>query len=200
MSVAYALKHPERVHKLVLVSPVGVPESPYQDHPQEHLHDAPEPVEAMAESELAQDQAVTAKAHRDGQPRPQQPSPDAAKPTMKRTWWSVLWEQNVCCPQVFLCLTVSIVTDPLFPSPGKLEDLTIFGSSLSDGLWTAPRYKVCPEEVRHLRNCDAKRSIRLPLLGQFLISGTTENGTGTNCCCCFVRYGQNEVQENMVSN
>jgi pimeloyl-ACP methyl ester carboxylesterase len=99
MSVAYALKHPDRVHKLVLVSPVGVPESPYWDH--QHTHDAPEPVEAMAEGELAQDQASVTKGGAAATGRLKTVGTSGAvpseveRPKMQRTWWSVLWEQNV---------------------------------------------------------------------------------------------------------
>ena len=39
LSVAYALKYPERVHKLVLLSPAGVPHNPNTEEPERELTD-----------------------------------------------------------------------------------------------------------------------------------------------------------------
>jgi len=39
LSVAYALKYPERVHKLILLSPAGVPHNPNTEEPERELTD-----------------------------------------------------------------------------------------------------------------------------------------------------------------
>jgi cardiolipin-specific phospholipase len=39
LSVAYALKYPERVHKLILLSPAGVPHNPDTEEPERELRD-----------------------------------------------------------------------------------------------------------------------------------------------------------------
>lgn len=54
MAVAYALKYPGRLEKLVLASPVGIPEDPYAVSA-----DLPEPEDATMASEFTQDQGNT---------------------------------------------------------------------------------------------------------------------------------------------
>ncbi|KAK3053718.1 hypothetical protein LTS18_012098, partial [Coniosporium uncinatum] len=51
MAVAYALKYPGHVNKLVLASPVGIPEDPYAMNA-----DMPEPEDSTMANELTQDQ------------------------------------------------------------------------------------------------------------------------------------------------
>ncbi|KAG9228293.1 Alpha/Beta hydrolase protein [Amylocarpus encephaloides] len=51
MAVAYALKYPGHLNKLILASPVGIPEDPYA-----MKVDMPEPVESTMTSEFTQDQ------------------------------------------------------------------------------------------------------------------------------------------------
>ena len=51
MAVAYALKYPGRLNKLILASPVGIPEDPYAVNA-----DMPEPTESQFASEFTQDQ------------------------------------------------------------------------------------------------------------------------------------------------
>lgn len=51
MAVAYALKYPGRLNKLVLASPVGIPEDPYAVKA-----DMPEPATSTLENEFTQDQ------------------------------------------------------------------------------------------------------------------------------------------------
>lgn len=55
MAVAYALKYPGRLNKLILASPVGIPEDPYAVSA-----DMPEPSESTLASEVTQDQQHTA--------------------------------------------------------------------------------------------------------------------------------------------
>lgn len=57
MAVAYALKYPGRLNKLILASPVGIPEDPYAVNA-----DMPEPSESTLPSEATQDQHRTATA------------------------------------------------------------------------------------------------------------------------------------------
>ncbi len=51
MAVAYALKYPGHLHKLVLASPVGIPEDPYAVNAE-----MPEPTDSTVVNELTQDQ------------------------------------------------------------------------------------------------------------------------------------------------
>lgn len=51
MAVAYALKYPGRLNKLILASPVGIPEDPYAVNA-----DMPEPAESSLANEFTQDQ------------------------------------------------------------------------------------------------------------------------------------------------
>ncbi|KIX05386.1 uncharacterized protein Z518_06258 [Rhinocladiella mackenziei CBS 650.93] len=52
MAVCYALKYPGRLNKLILASPVGIPEDPYATHAA-----MPEPPESTLQNEFTQDQA-----------------------------------------------------------------------------------------------------------------------------------------------
>jgi cardiolipin-specific phospholipase len=54
MAVAYALKYPGHLNKLILASPVGIPEDPYAV-----LADMPEPEESTLANEFTQDQEET---------------------------------------------------------------------------------------------------------------------------------------------
>lgn len=51
MAVCYALKYPGRLNKLILASPVGIPEDPYATHAA-----MPEPPESTLQNEFTQDQ------------------------------------------------------------------------------------------------------------------------------------------------
>ena len=53
MAVAYALKYPGRLNKLILASPVGIPEDPYAVNAE-----LPEPPESSLQNEFTQDQAT----------------------------------------------------------------------------------------------------------------------------------------------
>ena len=54
MAVAYALKYPGHLNKLILASPVGIPEDPYAVSAE-----MPEPEDSALANELAQDQGTT---------------------------------------------------------------------------------------------------------------------------------------------
>jgi cardiolipin-specific phospholipase len=61
MAVAYALKYPGRLNKLVLASPVGIPEDPYAVKA-----DMPEPATSTLQNEFTQDQETETTVHHDG--------------------------------------------------------------------------------------------------------------------------------------
>lgn len=56
MSVAYALKYPGHLNKLILASPVGIPEDPYAVN-----SEMPEPTESTLANEISQDQQADIK-------------------------------------------------------------------------------------------------------------------------------------------
>jgi cardiolipin-specific phospholipase len=90
MAVAYALKYPGHIKKLVLASPVGIPEDPYAVQA-----DMPEPEESTMGNEFTMDQETdivnrsnsinnNSKAKKD--PPPRRPIP---------RWASYLWDANI---------------------------------------------------------------------------------------------------------
>ena len=82
LSTAYALKHPQRINKLVLVSPVGIPKSPYMSEAEEV-----EKAESGVDRELNDNQldSTTPSA-----------STESAKPKQPQTSiWTRLWEANI---------------------------------------------------------------------------------------------------------
>lgn len=81
LSLSYALRYPSRVHKLILISPVGIPESPYAS-PFNQKEDAD--ADELLRQEVGGDQRV------DVRPRNEDTRPKA--PT---AWWAKLWEANV---------------------------------------------------------------------------------------------------------
>lgn len=83
MAVAYALKYPGHLNKLILASPVGIPEDPYAVNA-----DLPEPGDSTMAAEVTQDQAATASgAKKSAANTPQ------ARPYPK--WLTYLWDANV---------------------------------------------------------------------------------------------------------
>lgn len=104
MAVAYALKYPGRLNKLILASPVGIPEDPYAVR-----SDVPEPSDSTMANEFTQDQNETTAESLNGQ----QAMLDARNklaanndsnttkkvaPPPKRTlpkWFTYLWDSNV---------------------------------------------------------------------------------------------------------
>lgn len=92
MAVAYALKYPGHLNKIILASPVGVPEDPYATQAA-----MPEPDESTLPSELTQDQSSTTRdqnnfmnaqskaSDKDGEPK--------RRPLPK--WFAYLWDANM---------------------------------------------------------------------------------------------------------
>ncbi|KAL2007754.1 hypothetical protein VTN00DRAFT_7736 [Thermoascus crustaceus] len=105
MAVAYALKYPGRLNKLILASPVGIPEDPYAVNA-----DMPEPSETTLANEFTQDSRnVSETASKDNNNILNQPSKAAAKerdtsdgkpshPPPSRPipkWLAYLWDSNI---------------------------------------------------------------------------------------------------------
>ncbi|KAJ9207604.1 putative alpha/beta hydrolase [Paecilomyces variotii] len=96
MAVAYALKYPGHVNKLILASPVGIPEDPYAVNA-----DIPEPSESGLANEFTQDQeSITeGRAARAGDgnnvmnARAKAAESAPRRPLPK--WFAYLWDQNV---------------------------------------------------------------------------------------------------------
>jgi cardiolipin-specific phospholipase len=82
MATAYALKYPGRLNKLILASPVGIPEDPYAVSA-----DMPEPGDSAVQNEVLQDQAAAV----NGAPPAK---PDAPRRPMPK-WLTYLWDANV---------------------------------------------------------------------------------------------------------
>lgn len=94
MAVAYALKYPGRLNKLILASPVGIPEDPYAVSAE-----MPEPQDSTLQSEFTQDQesAVSGKPPVDGNnfmnKGPKEGTDTPRRPLPK--WLTYLWDQNI---------------------------------------------------------------------------------------------------------
>lgn len=82
MATAYALKYPGRLNKLILASPVGIPEDPYAVSA-----DLPEPGDSSMQNEVLQDQSASV----NGAPSAK---PDAPRRQIPK-WLSTLWDANV---------------------------------------------------------------------------------------------------------
>ncbi|KAG5925775.1 hypothetical protein E4U42_003947 [Claviceps africana] len=112
LAVSYAIKYPGHLKKLILASPVGIPEDPYAVN-----SSLPEPGESTVQNEFTQDQqtaTTTGLKHpvpvpvkngpqhatgADGQEKQQQPSPAQTPPSAPKRplpgWLVWLWDANV---------------------------------------------------------------------------------------------------------
>ncbi|KAF1361531.1 alpha/beta-hydrolase [Lizonia empirigonia] len=108
LAVAYALKYPGHLNKLILASPVGIPEDPYAVS-----DDLPDPTDSTLANEFAQDAAATpdnnnflnqAKKNQAApdQAAPDQPAPDQPPRRRMPGWLTYLWEANVLSPFSFV--------------------------------------------------------------------------------------------------
>ncbi|KAF2258206.1 alpha/beta-hydrolase [Lojkania enalia] len=131
LAVAYALKYPGRLNKLILASPVGVPEDPYAVS-----EELPDPDESSMANEFTQDAAQTANGIKgsmaDGNNfmnQRKKGEEDPNQPPRRRLpgWLTYLWEANMVSP-------FSLVrwSGPL-------------GPRLVSG-WTSRRFSHLPEE------------------------------------------------------
>jgi cardiolipin-specific phospholipase len=84
MATCYALRHPERVEKLILVSPVGIPVSPLEqtdeDKPEVALPKEAEQLGKAMEAEATQREFST---------------PNGGPPRRIPSWAAYLWDKNV---------------------------------------------------------------------------------------------------------
>ncbi|KAG5940408.1 hypothetical protein E4U53_007599 [Claviceps sorghi] len=100
LAVSYAIKYPGRLKKLILASPVGIPEDPYAVR-----SSLPEPGESTVQNEFTQDQRAATttrlKQHAigaDGQEKEKQPQPQTPPSAPRRPlpgWLVWLWDANV---------------------------------------------------------------------------------------------------------
>ncbi|KAG6016859.1 hypothetical protein E4U43_002920 [Claviceps pusilla] len=119
LAVSYALKYPGHLKKLILASPVGIPEDPFAVD-----SSLPEPAESTVQNEFTQDQQTTTttglKHHvpmknksqhgiapegqekRQEQPPPPPPPPSAPKRSIP-SWAAWLWDANVSPFSIVRC-------------------------------------------------------------------------------------------------
>lgn len=106
MAVAYALKYPGRLNKLILASPVGIPEDPYAVRAE-----MPAPNESTMANELTQNQRNIAESASSvpptelqkgdnnillkGSPTNSGASPDQPPRRMVPKWFAYLWDANI---------------------------------------------------------------------------------------------------------
>lgn len=99
MAVAYALKYPGHLNKLILASPVGIPEDPYAVN-----EDLPEPSDSSMQNEFtqSQDEAINGAKAGDqnnflNQRSKAQAATEKSKPPPRRMpkWLTTLWDANI---------------------------------------------------------------------------------------------------------
>lgn len=133
LAVSYALKYPGHLNKLILASPVGVPEDPYAVNA-----DMPEPSESTFQDEFTQDQQETTQTNggNNSLSAGRKTENAGANPPRKRpypSWLVWLWDANV--------------------SPFSIVRMTgPFGPRFVSG-WTSRRFNHLPdEEAQTLHN------------------------------------------------
>jgi cardiolipin-specific phospholipase len=102
MSVIYALKYPERVNRLVLISPVGIPERPSDDEIADTQDNQIEltPVTAQADATDGQTDKKR-RAKKAKPPRPHEFRQDFGPPRKIPGWVHTIWDRNYT-PQWFV--------------------------------------------------------------------------------------------------
>ena len=91
MAVCYALKYPGHLNKLILASPVGIPEDPYAVN-----EEMPEPGDSTMGNEFTQSQDETTKGDQNSFGR--KPTAPGAKPQPRKPlpkWLTTLWDANI---------------------------------------------------------------------------------------------------------
>ncbi|KAI0617844.1 Alpha/beta-hydrolase [Pyrenophora tritici-repentis] len=134
LAIAYALKYPGHLNKLILASPVGIPEDPYAVD-----EEMPDPQESSMANEFTQDaaetnsrgvQPITAdKNNFMNQQKKGDTTKDTKQPPKRRLpWWLYsLWEANMISPFTFVRWS------------GPLGPRLVSG-------WTSRRFSQLPEE------------------------------------------------------
>jgi len=129
LAVAYALKYPGHLNKLILASPVGIPEDPYAVN-----EDMPDPQDSSMANEFTQDASATNNAapadnNNFMNQRKKAEAAPAKEPPKRRLpgWLYYLWEANMVSPFTFVRWSGPI------------------GPRLVSG-WTSRRFSMLPEE------------------------------------------------------
>lgn len=142
LAVSYALKYPGRLNKLILASPVGIPENPYATKPE-----LPEPDSSTLANEFTQSQESIV--HPDGNAGAKQVSatPLRAIPG----WFAWLWDTNAVSP-----FTMVRIGGPLGPR---------FVSR-----WTSRRFNHLPPEEAATLHVYAYNLFRQKGSGEFALT------------------------------
>ncbi|KAH7031268.1 putative alpha/beta hydrolase [Microdochium trichocladiopsis] len=147
LAVSYALKYPGHLNKLILASPVGVPEDPYAANA-----DMPEPQESTFQDEFTVDQEATTRSTGNANSRLSSPGSSGASTPKKRPypgWLTWLWDANVSP------FSIVRLTGPLGPR---------FVSG-----WTSRRFNHLPEEERQTLHDYAYSLFRQPGSGEYAL-------------------------------
>lgn len=148
LAVSYALKYPGHLNKLILASPVGVPEDPYATNA-----DMPEPSESTFQDEFTVDQETTTRNTGNASARlSSSPGSSGASTPKKRPypgWLTWLWDANVSP------FSIVRLTGPLGPR---------FVSG-----WTSRRFNHLPEEERQTLHDYAYSLFRQPGSGEYAL-------------------------------
>ncbi|KAH9482592.1 putative cardiolipin-specific deacylase, mitochondrial [Psilocybe cubensis] len=93
-SVAYALKYPDRVHKLILLSPAGVPRGPNYEEPSRELTD--EPPNVSTDSKTSSNERSTFHRATDGRVKSirQEQKENKTRESKTRRLFTYLWEEG----------------------------------------------------------------------------------------------------------
>jgi cardiolipin-specific phospholipase len=130
LAVAYALKYPGHLNKLILASPVGIPEDPYAVD-----DDMPDPQDSTIANEFTQDATETRNgvkattADNNNFMNQRKKNETAKEPPRRRlpNWLYYLWEANMVSPFTFVRWS------------GPLGPRLVSG-------WTSRRFSMLPEE------------------------------------------------------
>jgi len=130
LAVAYALKYPGHLNKLILASPVGIPEDPYAVN-----EDMPDPQDSSVANEFTQDASETrngvkpSTADNNNFMNQRKKNESAKEPPKRRLpgWLYYLWEANMVSPFTFV----------RWGGP--------LGPRLVSG-WTSRRFSMLPEQ------------------------------------------------------
>ncbi|KAL7004307.1 hypothetical protein EMMF5_006133 [Cystobasidiomycetes sp. EMM_F5] len=90
LSTSYALAKPERINKLILFSPVGIPTSPYHSDEEAELGEAQK---AQKNEGVAREFSESQKSTTDNATVPSASASTRAK--APNSWWTKLWEANI---------------------------------------------------------------------------------------------------------
>ncbi|CAJ2514145.1 Uu.00g022640.m01.CDS01 [Anthostomella pinea] len=150
LAVSYALKYPGHINKLILASPVGVPEDPYAVNAE-----MPEPQDSTFQDEFTVDQQETTKPHENerlSSAKTKQGGPPEANEPKKRpypSWLVWLWDANVSP------FSIVRLTGPLGPR---------FVSG-----WTSRRFNHLPEEEKQILHDYAYSLFRQRGSGEYVL-------------------------------